>query len=251
MLTQTQTPTRRKEATSRTMAYPYVPIPKPQEEQRPAQAPGLVDGLKGPVWVPLLQSAVTGLLAAVFFLAITSTFQIDRPTWLPWPSWLRVNRAWFFVLIWISVTFWAWQLLFPRWQELVEVILKRDLNQDGTIGPAPARRPLKVIVMEPATPDHGPIQRYPYLEGDDIQLRMMARALLNDDIFSERQWVKAGRFNEKDYKTNLQAMREHNILRERVPGSIRHGYQLTPVGRAVMRDLATVDSEGGEELDEE
>jgi hypothetical protein len=193
-----------------------------------------VDGLVGPVTIPLLQAVITGGLAAVCAFSLVLVFRMDV-------SALAVAGVVFAV-----VTFGAWMSYRGRWQWVIEKYLGVDLDRDGFIGqPEPVHQlpPLRVIVEEDQG-RHAEFIDLPYPE----KLPQLAAGLLAGRTFNQTAWTgHAGIFSRAEFDSLRDTMIERGLLVWKNPEAKAQGVVLTAPGRAVMRRLADVPSPTGQE----
>jgi len=169
------------------------------------------------VWVPLLQSLITGILAAVVFSVIT-------PQIAGWPWYAGLIIGLFVLAMAWTILLWAGRSML--W--VIEEVTGVDINQDGHIG-KPDTPLTKIEVKD------GHSTRLADLPGDE-DLTKFCRWVAAGDSFSERTAQACG------YGvTNFRKLRDIFISRRwaywKNPASPQQGIELTLGGRHIIREL--------------
>lgn len=178
------------------------------------------------VWVPLLQSLISGLLA-------TGVLWVLSP---------GIGWAWYVApVIGVVVVGITWLLLLWAGRAMlwvVEEITGTDIDNDGHVG-KPEKRVVEVEVKE------GHSTRLAELPGDEDHLLRFCRYIAAGDSFSERTAQQCG------YGvTNFRKLRDIFIARRwaywKNPDTPQQGIELTLGGRSIIKALAQPPTPPGE-----
>jgi hypothetical protein len=185
-------------------------------------------------FVPFLQSFLTGLLLALLaFLGMLKLriYLVDALFWS--------------VAVWVVVLTGVWLLLQRHWFTLtnLERLTGMDLNQDGVVAqqqpePRESRHTVRVDIQEVTPQGHLRVvtARFSVPEWKMVQL---AQGLLVGKPFSEVQWTgKNGLFSKGEFIQVRDELLRRHLLRPKNKKSVTQGFELTPSGLVVMRDLA-------------
>ena len=171
------------------------------------------------VFVPLLQSAVTGLI--VFVICLVIALKVNARDVFSWP------------LVFGIVTFGCvWLMLQTRWITLtnIERMIGRDLNGDKLIGkPEQATAP-KVIRIE-----HIESGRYSSrdirLTASEEQLFKLAEGFHLGRAFAEKEWTPQSKgFSTAEFRTLRAEMIKGGLIELKNGGEPRQGFKLTADG---------------------
>lgn len=185
------------------------------------------------VVIPLMQSFITAVLVAI--VVGTVLVLLDYSPW-----------KWAFVA-WAIVWALSWIFGVTRWDRLVkriETALSIDLNLDGLIGSAPADKPgIRLVVSM----DNNRRTQLVDLPVDEEKLVLLAQGLLRKTPFTERIWSGTGRpFTQSEFDEIRSEFLSRGWGRWVNDDHPQQGVVLTPLGEAVMQELAGVSSTGGE-----
>ena len=121
----------------------------------------------------------------------------------------------------------------------VERITSRDLDGDGTIGPAlTPREPMQVEVIERR--ETGRVKRMLYLDLgiSDDQTPALGRGLTSDKPLSQGAWTGSGNpLSRSQFDRVRDNLIARGLARWVDPKARSQGTELTPAGRAVMRRI--------------
>ena len=178
------------------------------------------------VVVPLMQSAVTGVI--VFIVALAIAWIIDAMDIFSIPAALGLAT---FAGSWVGLQ-WRWISLTQ-----LERMMGVDLNGDGVIERTPSKEPRVVKVQVTHVKDNGSLQvDLIGLPCTDVQLRQLAEGLLGGMRFTEAEWCGNGKpFSVAELKLLRQVMVSRGLLRQRSEKDSRQGFDLTDAGVAVMQ----------------
>ena len=201
--------------------------PAPQAAQY-AQSTSYLFTLRSGVFLPLLQSIVTGILVGLTCLVWAIAAEFQKP-------------ALFFAVVTLGITFISWGYLMINWRTMVsgiEKLVNRDLNGDNRIGDKPASSMVQVRVTS-MDGKHTTIAEIPHAD----KLPEFAQGVLAGKPISKREWIGRGKlFGETEFNT----VRDKFIQRgwmvwidEQYP---QLGLNLTITGQAAMRALANSDT---------
>ena len=178
---------RRRFEDSRTIYYGPIGEAKPWQQQPPPEpaarkAPDKnVGTIEGDVGVPTLQAFIVALPVSIFGTMIAIGVIVwQRLEW--WIAPLVLVAAWSGVAGFLS-----WSNVGKRqrlWQQ--EIILQRDLDGDGVIGPPPEKPTLEVVVTEAS--GHGSQSRLFDFGLEDEMAAMFCESVLRDGDLTEGTW---------------------------------------------------------------
>lgn len=191
---------------------------KPYKNTHAAQTiitrPARPASIEADVVVPLLQTLVTAALAGLCAVLILATLRVPRAAL--WALGIALVSA-------LALFAWLLRINRPLLEE-TELVINRDLNRDGHVGPQP--HPIETISRTP-NGRHIKFQTIPFRSRRDaIQL---ATAVVGRGVtFSRRALVGEGAFpDDPDYYSEIyQAMINVEYLRQ-----AGRGAELTPAGR--------------------
>ena len=166
--------------------------------------------------IPLFQSIAAGLLAGLIVAGACYWLELSRP-------WLLAGVAAGCVAFWWftgSINLWREDVYTPLYaappepvEETVSTV-KVEFHDEKQI----------LFAELPATP---------------AQLRELSKGLLSGVAFSEASWIGAGRpFTRSQFQGIRSEFIARGWLRQRSPDYPNQGYELSPAGRAVCRELS-------------
>jgi hypothetical protein len=197
------------------------------EKRQPARAATVPSD----VWVPALQSAISGGIAGVLGGSIAFLVSNHRPG-----AWGITVGAVGFSVSWLLMLYEHRRALW-----IIEKVTGRDLDDDGFVGePAPLPSPpVRVEVSE--VDDRGRLRRMSYIDlpfgVTDGMLEGIAIATQNGTAFSRRALgdvISADKFGKL-----RRAMLDGGLLRPLTQAE-NSAVELTPSGRAMMRQYSGV-----------
>ena len=175
------------------------------------------------VGLPILQAIATG----VFFGALA--------TWAAWKLRSPDFGQWG-LGVFLAIQSLAWLLLLWRWLGLtapLERLTRLDINHDGHIGPAP------VVRVEVKSED-GKSMQFADLPTTKAKMTDFARGVLAGTPISERHWSGAGAlFSQNEFRTIRDIFLARGWLRWSNPEYPQQGAELSPAGKAVLRQFAS------------
>lgn len=189
------------------------------------------------VFVPLLQSAVTG--AVMFFVALAIMLWVDAMNVFIAPLALGIAT---FAATWLGL---QW-----RWISLTEIerMTGLDLNGDGVVASSAPRKDKPVTVIRIENVGGGHYQsRDIRLPASENQLRDLADGLAQGRPFSEREWTGAGRpFSSDEFRDLRSAMRRGGLIEFANENEPRQGYALTDDGRELLKHYLSSSADGAD-----
>lgn len=174
------------------------------------------------VVVPLMQSAVTGVI--VFIIALVVSLKFRSQDLLSVPLLLAVLS--------FGGT-WLW--LQKRWLTLtnLERITGLDLNRDELVGDEPVSKRVTVIRIEKIGEDNHYQSRDFTLPASEEQLIELAKGLAFGRPFGEREWSGAGKpFSSQEFRSLKTAMLKYLLIERVSDKDPRQGFRLTEEGIA-------------------
>jgi hypothetical protein len=179
------------------------------------------------VWVPLKQSAVTGVI--VFIACFGIAFKVNAIDLFTWP-----------LVLGVLAFGGSWAMYQYRWIILtkLEQALGMDLNNDHYIGTTPAPMPT-VIRIEKIT--NGSYQSNDIrLSASEEKLIELATGLSYGRPFSEREWTPRNKgFSTEEFRTLKDEMIKFGLIEMKVEGVPRQGYVLTEDGQEWFKRYAS------------
>jgi len=176
------------------------------------------------VWVPLKQSAVTGLI--VFIGCFGIAFKVNAIDLFTWP------------LVFGVMSFGgSWAMYQYRWIILtkLEQALGVDLNNDKVIG---ARPEPTVIRIEHVSNGHYQSEDI-RLSASEDQLVNLANGLKQGRKFSEREWTPISKgFSTEEFRTLKAEMIKGGLVALKVEGAPQQGFVLTEDGQEWLKRYA-------------
>jgi hypothetical protein len=203
----------------------YYPPLRPLTEQR------YLHTAEAGAFVPLLQSAVTGVLFGLIALTILIWQNVAD-----WPV--------YSILIWLGSTAFTWLSLQRHWLTLtsLERATGIDINQDGVIGDV-VESPSHVVRVDlrATTPDGNYQATRTILPIDENALCILADGLLSGKSLSEREWTGYDRpLSVSTFRDLRQVLIERKWIEQVNSKDTRQGYRLTRPGKAVMKHFAAM-----------
>jgi hypothetical protein len=187
------------------------------------------------VTVPLLQAAACGVIAAVLVTALVLLANDQIGWYIPWWSGVIAGLV---VLTWLFFRFIGEQRdsLFLREQRL-----NIDLNNDGHVGPPPAKPNKIELDITDTHPDR------------EAQFRIVTLFNVGDEQFAnfahgvtrlarplaEGEWTpNQNGFSINRYRDFIQQLADARLVEYIDPAAPRQGRQLTAAGRAILKKAA-------------
>jgi hypothetical protein len=185
------------------------------------------------VWVPFLQAALSGVLAAILSGAIVLIVvliwgeQLGLRWWLV-PVTMTILGAVMATWVWIEILNDTRELL---WK--VESYTGLDLNDDGEIGkPEPEQVRLEILRERD---NAGPGQFFHNLPVRPEVFTTWARAALNDQTLAVGAWTgNEGLFKREDYDALMAVMHDAGVVEWVNRDAHLQGRRLTRPGRAAL-----------------
>jgi len=127
--------------------------------------------------------------------------------------------------VWLT---WVTRVTFVYWTS--------ETSKPAAVDSEPVAMPMmSVEVVEPASNRIG----YLDLPGSPVALASMARGLLAGRPFSESEWSGGGApYSRRAFRALRAELMERGLVRWRDAGAPTQGVELSPVGRAVLREVA-------------
>lgn len=183
-----------------------------------------IDGLSGPVVIPLLQSFVTAMITGAFAACVVAVFRVDVSGWGV------------FGLVTTGTMLITWLSYRGRWMKIIESYIGVDLDGDNVIGqpePEPVRdvKPIRVDLVRENGADW---LQLPYAD----RLPALAASVLPTRQFSQTMFVGSGRlFSRGEYDSLCRKLIEAGLAEWRNDNHHNAGLQLSHAGAAVFRRL--------------
>jgi hypothetical protein len=178
--------------------------------------------------LPLAQSFVSGLIAALLTLAVANLADWERPgTWALGAGALVAAAYWFSTLA-------SWR----RVVYAVETATGRDWDGDNRIGePDEPGEPIRIEVAS----EDGRHVEFIDLPASQEQLIRLAEGLLNGATLSEAAWTGAGNiFTRAEFAQLRNELIRRGLAAWNNPKTPARGATLTPGGQAAMRYFASL-----------
>jgi hypothetical protein len=179
------------------------------------------------VWLPFLQSTITGALAGVLLWILAIQF--------------RWRDAWFHGLIfWLVIQVATWLYLQRHWILMTfERIAKIDVNHDGRIGAAPGAQDQEIpevrVRIEHIKQDGHYQQDVVRLPATLEQMHALAEGIKSGLPFTERNFTGSGRpFSINQFRALRSEMIRRGLLSLGDAKDARQGFQVTEEGKAVL-----------------
>ena len=180
------------------------------------------------VIVPLMQSAVTGLIVLV--VSIVLAYKFNARDLITWPLVIGV------------VTFGGmWFVLTRRWMNLTDIerMTGIDINRDGQIGTSKQATAPTVIRFERVEAGRY-TSRDIRLSASDKVLNQLADGFTHGRPFTEREWAGAGKpFSSEGFRTLRSEMLKAGLIEQKSEHDPRQGFQLTEDGEAWRKKYAS------------
>lgn len=215
---------------------------KPEPTQMPREIPysdkSFLHTTSAAVFVPLLQSAVTG--GVVFFVALAIMLWVDAMNVFIAPLALGIAS---FAATWLAL---QW-----RWISLTEIerMTGLDLNGDGAVADLPrsARdKPVTVIRIENVSAGHYQ-SRDVHLTASAEQLAELASGIANGIAFVDREWCGRGKlFSIGEFIRLRREMERFQLIEQVSEKNVRQGYRLTKDGEEWMLRYLSSSVDGGD-----
>lgn len=201
-------------------------------DQNPTDLAALLHSYRVALILPLAQAALRALAVAV---AVGAVVVVVRSYQSPLAWMLGAFGVTLGVGVWISLS--AWDNYVARMLWAVERQMGADLDGDGAVGePAPI---IRVEVVRPSSGGMG-TRRIDELPATAQQMGILARGLLGDRPFSEREWASGASrvFGQTQWARLTEAMLKAGLVGWIDPDAHQQGLELTDAGWALMEQLA-------------
>ena len=225
-----------------TLAPPWQQQPPPEPAPRKVSDKN-VGTIEGDVGVPTLQAFIVALPVSIFGTMIAIGVIVwQRLEW--WIAPLVLVAAWSGTAGCL-----AWSNVGKRqrlWQQ--EIILQRDLDGDGVIGP-PEEETLNVLITE----KNGPGSKSKLFEfglGPDIAA-LFCETVLRDGDLTEGTWKRTWLDGQRvfsgvdDYRQLRNRMEQAGLVAPKNPHAKSQGFELTRTGKVVFKRTAKEYSPNG------
>lgn len=188
---------------------------------------------------PMVQSILTGILLSIFALALALTFELPKPWhWMLWGFLIPTVGLWL-----ISVRRW---FALTNIVQRIEQTARIDIDGDGVIGlpPVVEDAPKKITVTVRDVQDNGHLSVMNYeLPANDAQLTAFAEGVTNGVSLAEANWTGAANpFSKSEYHAFRGELIRRRWVTPSNPNSSFHGFEMTRVGRVVMREIAKMEA---------
>ena len=180
------------------------------------------------VIVPLMQSAVTGLIVLV--VSIVLAYKLNARDLFTWP------------LVFGVVAFGGmWFLLTRRWISLtnIERMTGIDINRDGHVG-TPKQATAPTVIRFERVEAGRYTSRDIRLSASDKVLNQLADGFTHGRPFTEREWTGAGKpFSSDGFRALRSEMLKAGLIEQKSEHDPRQGFQLTEDGEAWRKKYAS------------
>lgn len=196
-------------------------LPAPQRPEVPYSDREFLHSLTAAVYVPLSQSAVTGVVVFVATLIISWI-----ATYAPMVMLSAILGIITFASMWVALQ-WRWLTLTN-----IERMTHLDLNRDGVIGEKPVKKEKAVTVIRFEKVDHGNYSaRIVNLPASEEQLRILADGFEHGTPFTDRAYSGSGKpFSIAEFIMLRRAMEKAGLVEQVSEKDPRQGYRLTAEG---------------------
>lgn len=187
--------------------------------------------LEGGAWLPFSQAVISGVIIFCGVLILAVVLRGRDPL-----RWAGACGALALIITWLSVAR-HWFSLTAL--EKLETLTGQDLNHDGYIGEPPAVDPKRVVTVQMVNAERNHFWTVE-LPATPEQMEALATGLLNNNTLSELNWCGKGHpFSLQQFRDLRSEMISRGLVHQINDKDTRQGYDLTAVGRELMRLYAS------------